>query len=52
MANVERWRQCELIAGGLKSRVAARRTQDYAPAMNMVARIEAMLQKAKRSANK
>lgn len=40
----------EFIARGLKSRNAARRTQDYVPAAKVLGRLEEMLRKAKRSA--
>jgi len=42
--------QREFIARGLKSRNRARRTQDYVPASKVLARLEGMLDKAKRSA--
>lgn len=42
--------QREFIARGLESRNAARRTQDYVPASKVLGRLEAMLQRAKRSA--
>jgi predicted transcriptional regulator len=43
--------QREFIARGLKSGNAARRKQDYVPAATVAARLERMLQKAKRSAS-
>jgi predicted transcriptional regulator len=42
--------QREFIARGLKSRNAARRTQDYVSAPKVLARLEGMLEKAKRAA--
>mgnify|MGYP001810460723 CR=1 FL=1 len=42
--------QREFIARGLKSRNTARRTQEYVPASKVLGRLEAMLQRAKRSA--
>lgn len=42
--------QREFIARGLKSRNAARRTQDYVPADKVLGRLEGLLQKAKRTA--
>ena len=42
--------QREFIARGLKSRITARRTQEYVPASKVLGRLEAMLQRAKRSA--
>jgi predicted transcriptional regulator len=42
--------QRDFIARGLKVRDAARRTQDYVAAPKVLARLEGMLQKAKRSA--
>jgi hypothetical protein len=44
--------QREFIARGLRSAKAARRTQEYVPASKVVARLEGMLQRAKRSAPK
>jgi len=44
--------QRDFIARGLKARDAARRTQDYVSAPKVLARLEGMLQKAKRSAAK
>lgn len=44
--------QREFIARGLRSRNAARRSQDYVPAPNVLARLEGMLERAKRSAAK
>jgi predicted transcriptional regulator len=42
--------QREFIAKGLRSRNAARRSQEYAPAPKVLARLEGMLERAKRSA--
>lgn len=42
--------QREFIARGLKSRDAAKRTQDYVAADKVLARLDGMLQKAKRTA--
>jgi predicted transcriptional regulator len=42
--------QREFIARGLKSRDAAKRAQDYVPADKVLARLDSMLQKAKRTA--
>lgn len=42
--------QREFIARGLESRDAARRTQEYVPARRVLARLETMLAKTKRSA--
>lgn len=40
--------QREFLARGLKSRNSARRSQDYVSASKVLARLESMLQKAKR----
>lgn len=42
--------QREFIARGLRSRDAARRSQQYVPARKVLARLEGMLERAKRSA--
>ncbi len=42
--------QREFIARGLRSRNAARRSQEYVPAPKVLARLEGMLERAKRSA--
>ncbi len=42
--------QREFIARGLKSRDAAKRSHDYVPADKVLARLDGMLQKAKRTA--
>jgi predicted transcriptional regulator len=42
--------QREFIARGLKSRDAAKRNQDYVAADKVLARLDGMLQKAKRTA--
>jgi predicted transcriptional regulator len=44
--------QREFVARGLRSRESARRTGDYVSATKVVARLEGMLAKAKRSAAK
>lgn len=44
--------QREFIARGLRSRNAARRSQEYVSAPKVLARLEGMLEKAKRSAAK
>lgn len=44
--------QREFLARGLKSRNAARRSQDYVSASKVLARLESMLEKAKRVAAK
>lgn len=44
--------QREFIARGLKSRNAARRSQEYVPAPKVLARLERMLERAKQSAAK
>ena len=44
--------QREFIARGLRSRNAARRSQEYVPASKVLARLEGMLKGAKRSAVK
>ena len=44
--------QREFLERGLRARDAARETQDYIPATKVVARLEGMLAKAKRSAAK
>lgn len=44
--------QREFLARGLKSRNAARRSQDYVSASKVLARLESMLKKAKRVAAK
>ena len=42
--------QREFIARGLRSRNAARRSQEYVPAPKVLARLEGMLERARRSA--
>ncbi len=42
--------QREFIARGLKSRDAAKRNQDYVPGDKVLARLDSMLQRAKRTA--
>ncbi len=42
--------QREFVARGLKAGAAARRSQDYVPSSRVLARLEGMLEKAKRSA--
>jgi predicted transcriptional regulator len=44
--------QREFIARGLKSRNTARRSQDYVSAPKVLARLEGMLEKAKRASAK
>jgi predicted transcriptional regulator len=44
--------QREFIARGLRSRNAARRSQEYVPAPKVLTRLEGMLERAKRSAAK
>lgn len=44
--------QREFLARGLKSRNAARRSQDYVSASKVLARLESLLEKAKRVAAK
>ena len=44
--------QREFVARGLKSRDAARKTQNYVPAAKVVTRLEGMLARAKRAAAK
>jgi hypothetical protein len=44
--------QREFIARGLKSRNSARRSQDYVSAPKVLARLEGMLEKAKRASPK
>lgn len=44
--------QREFIARGLRSREAARRTQDYVPASGVVTRLEGIFAKARRTAPK
>lgn len=46
---LRRQAQREFIARGLRSRDAARAAQDYVPAAKVVARLERMLARAKRS---
>jgi predicted transcriptional regulator len=47
---LRRQAQREFIARGLRSRNAARRSQEYVPAPKVLARLEGMLERAKRSA--
>lgn len=42
--------QREFIARGLRSRNSARRSQEYVPAPKVLARLEGMLERAKRAA--